>query len=426
MLRVSRLLAVAAVVTTSAMPLAASTRLTYTIGNNAVPVVWPSSAFPIPYEIDSRVMSALPNATTVIERAFDAWAGVPDSNISFRSLGVANGLRAGKDGANTISLADDLFKGQNAIAMTTNWYDTTGKLTEADIQIDSTLVSSDFNMQQALTHEIGHLLGLDHSAVLSSIMYPFVPRGTDAPVLDSDDRVAISTIYPKIDPANVGGTLQGKVTGDNGGVFAAQVVAMNDRGAPVATGLTDANGNFTIEGVPAGSYRLYAEPLDGPVDVRNLAGVWRSAQVTSFPTHFCDSGTIRVDSGKVYGNLVVNSAGAPIQLNPRWIGITPPGSDQFKLSANALTVQPGQSINVALAGDGIVGGMTTFNVMNPGFHRTSDFHYAGNYVYATFAISSDAPAGSAVILATSGQQEATLTGALRIQEPPTRNRAIRR
>ena len=414
------------VVSLSAIPLLASTRLTYTIDNNPVPVAWPASAFPIAYEVDSRVMSALPNAASVIDHAFAAWSSVPGTQISFQRTGVADGLKAGKDGVNVITLADDLFKGQNAIAMTTNWYDGKGNLTEADVQIDATMVTSEYNIQQALTHEIGHFLGLDHSAVLSSIMYPFVPKGNDTPQLDSDDRVAIASLYPKTDPAASVATLAGRVVGDNGGVFAAQVVAMNDQGEPVATALTDANGNFSIASVPPGNYRIYAEPLDGPVETQNLAGVWRSAKVTSFPTHFCDSGTVRVESGRMYGNLVVNSSGAPIQLNPLWIGVTTPGNGQFRLSSNALTVQPGQSVDIAIAGDGITGGMTTFEVMNPGFHRTSDFHYAGNYVYATFLIAPDAPVGSAVILANSGQQEATLTGALRIQAPPDRMRIVRR
>jgi len=420
------LLAVTLVVSLAALPLAASTRLTYTINNNPVPVAWPASAFPIPYEVDSRVMSALPNATMVIDRAFAAWAGVPDAQVSFKQTGIASGLQAGKDGVNTISLADDLFKGQNAIAMTTNWYDTKGELTEADIQIDTTMVTSDYNIQQALTHEVGHFLGLDHSAVLSSIMYPYVPKGTDAPSLDSDDRIAIAAIYPKIDSNSAGGMLQGKVIGDNGGLFAAQVVAMNDHGEPVATALTDANGAFSIESLPPGDYRVYAEPLDGPVSGQNLAGVYRTAQITSFPTHFCDTATVHVDSGRVYGNLIVNSSGAPIQLNPRWIGVTTPGNDQFKLSSNALTVQPGQSVNIAVAGDGITSGMTTFDAMNPGFHRTSDFHYAGNYVYATFAIAPDASPGSVVILARSGTSEATLTGGLLIPAVPGRVRVVRR
>jgi matrixin/carboxypeptidase family protein len=423
--RTMRLLSLAGGLVLIALPLLASARLTYNIGDRSVPVAWPASSFPIQYTIDSRVTNALPSATAIIDHAFATWANVPDSNISFQSLGVADGLKPGNNGKNTITLADDLFKDQSVIALTTNWYDMTGKVKEADIQLDGGLLKSEYNIQQAVTHEVGHLLGLDHSAVLSAVMFPWVPRGSDAPVLDSDDRIAIASIYPKIDPTLMGGSVQGRVISDTGGVFGAQVVALNDKGEPVATALSSATGDFTIQALPAGNYRLYAEPLDGPVDARNFAGIWRTAKVVSFPTHFCDSGIIKVESGKLYGNLVVNTTGAPVQLNPRWIGVTAPGNDQFNLSSVALYVRPGQSINIAIAGDGITSGMTTFNVLNPGFKRTSDFRYAANYVYATFNIAPDAPLGSAVILAYSGSQEATLTGALRVQTPPARTHAVR-
>lgn len=421
------LFAFAVIAISFAPPLEASARLTYTIGDSAVQVSWPQSAFPIRYAVDRRVMSSLPNAGTVIDQAFSTWSSVPDTNISFQPLGVRDGLSAGKDGTNSITLADDLFKNQYAIAMTTNWYDNSGHLTEADIMIDATLVGGDYNMQHAVTHEVGHFLGLDHSAVLSAVMFPYVPRGTEPTVLDSDDRIAIANIYPKLDPTVVGGVLRGRVTGDSGGVFGAQVVAMNDNGEPVATALSDQQGNFSLQAMPAGTYRIYAEPLDGPVDARNLAGIWRSASTTAFPTHFCDSGTIHLENGEVVGNLEVNTSGTPPQLNPRWVGVTSPYSNNFNLSSIALTVRPGQTINVAIAGDGIVSGMTTFKVLNPGFHRTSDFHYAGNYLYATFDVAGDAPAGSVVILASNGSnQEATLTGALRLQTPPGRIRAVHR
>ena len=138
-------------------------------------------------------------------------------------------------------------------------------------------------------------------------MYPWIGTG-GVTTLDSDDRVAIATMYPK-PAANPGATLEGRVTGDGGGIFAAQVVALSDSGEPVATALTDRDGNFILQGIPSGNYRVYAEPLDGPVNVANLSGTWRTAKVTSFPTQFADNGTsIRVESGKIYGNLNVNGA----------------------------------------------------------------------------------------------------------------------
>lgn len=396
----------------AAAPALAATRLTYTMSTGATSVYWPQSAFPVPYSVDRRVADAFPGAQQMVDRAFAAWTSVAGASVTFRPAGVADGLQPGANGQNSVSLMDDLYKGQGFIAATTNWYDGSGKLREADIQLDTGLMKSDYNIQLAIEHEVGHLLGLDHSGVLSSVMYPYVSKGGTT-ALDSDDKVAISALYPGADAHN-GATLQGRVIGDRGGIFAAQVVAVNDAGEPVATSLTDANGDFTLRPVPAGNYRIYAEPLDGPVDPRNLDGVWREAKVVSFPTEFLSTTPMRVESGKIYGNLVLNIVGS-VRLNPMWVGSAPAGRSDFSLSATTVVLKPGDTVSLAVAGDGFTGGMTKFEVMSPGFRRISDFRYAGNYAFATFTVAADTPSGSVVILVTSGNETATLTGALRVE-----------
>jgi len=398
------------------LPAGAAVRLTYQVNGINIPVSWAASSFPIPYVVDRRVADALPLGTATIERAFREWTAAPGATVSFRAPAVADGTKAGKDGQNSVTFLDDLFKNQNFLALTTNWYDDSGHMLEADIQIDPTVVSAGYNLQLLVAHEAGHLLGLDHSGVLSSVMYPYVGRGGMAD-LDSDDRVAIATLYPKVDPTLAGATLTGQVIGDNGGIFAAQVVAMNDEGEPVATALTDPQGRFVIEGIPAGTYRVYAEPLDGPVDVRNLSGIWRSANVTTFPTEFAGGGPLHVDAGKVYGNLLVNGAGTET-LNPKWIGTFIPGSSDLTLGACPVVLSAGQTVAIAVGGDGFVSGMTTFDIPNPGFQRVSGFSYASNYVYAMFRISGQTPRGSVVVLVKNGSQSAALTGALRLVPRP--------
>jgi hypothetical protein len=403
-----------------AMPGFASVRLTYQLYGTAVPVAWPGSAFPLRYSVDRKVSDAFPAG--LIDRAFTAWTTMPDARVTFQPAGVVS-AQAGKDGQNSVTFVDDLFKGQNFLALTTNWYDDSGHMTEADIQIDPSVVPNHYNLQLLVEHEVGHLLGLDHSAVLSSVMYPFVGRGVNA-TLDSDDIVAISSLYPRVDMTASAATLSGRVTGDGGGIYAAQVVALNEKGQPVATALTNQQGAFEIEGIPPGTYRLYAEPLDGPVEVRNLSGSWQTAKTYSFPTEFFDGGPLRVQAGRVYGNLILNSAGS-IKLNPKFIGAFAPGTNNLSLDATPLAVSPGQTIAIAVAGDGFISGMTTFEVPNPGFRRTSNFSYAGNYVYASFAIASDAPDGSFAVLVKSGNEMAALTGAIRIASQD-RGRAVRR
>jgi hypothetical protein len=411
----------------TALPLAAAVRLTYPMGGSPVAVYWPATSFPIKYRVDQRVATLLPGGEAAVASAFNVWTTIPDANVSFQSLGVVNGAKAGADSQNTISIADDLFSGQNAIAMTTNWHDASGKLTEVDIQIDPSVVSSGYSVSQTIEHEVGHLLGLDHSAVLTSVMYPYVGK-VGVAALDSDERIAIANLYARNDPALAGATLKGKVVGNEGAIFAAQVVALNERGEPVATALTDASGEFVMQAVIPGTYRLYAEPLDGPVDPRNLAGIWRDAKVTSFPTQFAAGPAIRIESGKVYGNLTINSGGAPVRLNPKWIGASPGETSNFSLSSMPSVIKPGETISLAVAGDGFTSGMTTFEVLNPSVKRTSDFRYAANFAYATFHVAPDAQAGSAVIMVTSGNESAALTGALRIEGGSGigRQRAVRK
>jgi hypothetical protein len=243
-------------------------------------------------------------------------------------------------------------------------------------------------------------------------MYPWIaPNVTTA--LDSDDRIAIANIYPRND---AGATLEGHISGVDGAIFAAQVVALSSDGEPVATGLSDQDGNFILKGVPAGDYRVYAEPLDGPVAVGNLTGVWRNARGTPFPTQFASGGeSLHVEDGKIYGNLTVTSQGA-VTLNPQTIGLSSVGSVDLKLNSAPVAIRPGLMTQIAVGGDGIRNG-TTFEVLNPGFHRVGEFNYGPSYAQATFRVDVNAPGGSVVILVHDGNDVAALTGALRVDYP---------
>src|SRR6059058_4822788 len=100
----------------AAMPAIGAVRLTFQLNGMPVPVAWPAGSFPIRYAIDQRVAAAFPAG--VIDRAFNDWTTVPDARITFQSSGVVS-ARPGKDGQNSVTYVDDLFRDQNFLALTT-------------------------------------------------------------------------------------------------------------------------------------------------------------------------------------------------------------------------------------------------------------------------------------------------------------------
>jgi hypothetical protein len=77
--------------------------------------------------------------------------------------------------------------------------------------------------------------------------------------------IGVSTIYPTAAFSSTLGTLGGIVrTTGNVAVFGALVVAVDSNGQAVASQISDPNGAYSIPGLPAGSYTVYAEPMTPP------------------------------------------------------------------------------------------------------------------------------------------------------------------
>lgn len=390
-----------------ALEATAAVQLTYLLNQKPTPLAWSPAAFPIRYTLDASSHDLLAHQTAVHE-GFASWES-ESVMVAFEANAPAP-AKPGENGVNSVSIADELFRDSGFIAFTTTWFDDSGNIREADIQIDRSVFKNG-NLAPLVQHEVGHLLGLDHSANLASTMYPFV--GRELQPLASDDQIGVRTLYPSQRFAVMNAALSGEVRTPGGAVFGAQVVVADEAGSPIASTLTDRSGAFEFPSLPAGRYTVYAEPLDGPVERRNFAGIYSAANA-NFRTEFAAAEALAIAPGEHRRGVVLDVNTLAPTLNPRWVGVFAPHTDDVTLNPMAATVQAGSSISIAVGGDGFFGGMTTFEIAGGAVERISEFKYGSNYAYATFRVRADAPAAPLVVVVTSGGERATLTGALRV------------
>lgn len=109
-------------------------------------------------------------------------------------------------------------------------------------------------------HEFGHALGLQHTFASSAMSTVATRATTKARPLGSDDIAGISLLYPSKNFQTLFGTVSGRVTLDGNGVNLASVVVLSLNGTSVST-LSNPDGTYKVQGVPAGPYLIYAHPL---------------------------------------------------------------------------------------------------------------------------------------------------------------------
>lgn len=129
-------------------------------------------------------------------------------------------------------------------------------------------------------HEIGHLLGLGHSAIgetelrpgggrrviaAEAVMFPvaFAAANIEGRTLKADDIAGITDIYGTTTARRQTGSVSGRVTKSGTGILGAHVTAFNPKTGTTVGGFTlSADGTFVIAGLEPGPHILRAEPLD--------------------------------------------------------------------------------------------------------------------------------------------------------------------
>ena len=285
------------VVLVAATPMSAYIPQTNLIDGSVTAVKWATGAFPITWQMNPTVGSNVTGSreqAVVFRDSFQQWMEVSTALVSFTEGASTNvSVKPGFDQINVITTnVTSADFSSTALGLTGTFSFTTtgldefgrtidfpGQIIEADIMFNpqtsystsETTPEGTFDLASVATHEVGHLLGLDHSNILSSTMFPTVVAGASFPRdTEVDDRIGISTIYPATSFASFG-ALSGTVrTTANVAVFGALVVAVDSNGQATASAVTDPNGEFTIQGLEAGTYTVYAEPMNQPFTSGNV------------------------------------------------------------------------------------------------------------------------------------------------------------
>jgi hypothetical protein len=281
-------------------------------GVTLVNLKWDPSAFPLPWQLnptEGTNVSGSQSLAAVAQASFQSWLGVSTAKISFaQGANTASTVGPGYDGINVVttnvssSAWTALGAGTTVLAFTeTFWFNVggagivdnlgrainfPGQIMEADIvfnpgftySTNTTVPSSSVDFQSVLTHEIGHFLGLDHTNLLSSTMFWTTTSGVSYPrTLSTDEGAGISALYPTASFSSTG-TMTGTVrlTSSQAAVFGALVTVVNSNGQPVASTITNSNGQYTIMGLASGSYSVYASPLVGPMTESNVYSLGRT------------------------------------------------------------------------------------------------------------------------------------------------------
>jgi hypothetical protein len=224
---------------------------------------------------------------SAIGRAFARWQAVPTAKVTYRFGGVTTAQPGEDDGTSTLGFVN--HPELDRVLASTSFLvdDTTGALIESDIFFNASVLWSvapggetgRFDLESIATHEIGHFIGLGHSALgettpqnggrnvdsAEAVMFPIAySRGSIAGrTLKADDIAGISDLYPTQDFAAASGSISGRVTDGGKPSFGAHVVAYDLADGTMVAGftLTD-QGDFAIGGLSPGPHLVRVEPLD--------------------------------------------------------------------------------------------------------------------------------------------------------------------
>lgn len=264
------------------VPSARAYTLQYTDSTASVQIKWPTTTIKIAL---SRSLNFPPanikqgsDVVGATRRALARWSEA--ANIQFietSSDALAISPSGEGDRVNLITVADvpenrAAFASADRTGRTRVFYEqATGTIIEADVVINpAAQFSTDgtpgtYDLEATMTHEIGHVIGLEHSNEASAAMQPrqgtnglYEQAALSPRTLSDDDRAGAHALYGSRESF---GVIAGTIKDAAGAPARGAHVWAEDAstGRVVAGNETLANGSYRIEGLPPGQYRLVTE-----------------------------------------------------------------------------------------------------------------------------------------------------------------------
>jgi hypothetical protein len=316
----------------------------------------PSLAKPSAYiKLDSDVLGAVRRSLATWEKA----ANIKFNEVSTDKLSVSPAGNAG-DGVSLITIAatpeNQLLFGSGGeateiSAKTRVFYNRKGVITEADIilnpyvQFSTDETYGTFDLEATITHEIGHLLGLEHSHVTGSTMQTYqakngiynLPQIASRTLSDSD----VARVRALYGAATGGedeccGSLKGRI------MLSPTLAANNfhvwleesETGKIQAATLTFADGSFLLDGLSAGKYRVFAQ--DAAEKQKNRKRIFSGGEL----------GEVVIDKGKI-ASLEKQIAFKERSFSVKYVGFN------GQISNIPVPVNGGKSFAVYLGGENL-------------------------------------------------------------------------
>lgn len=350
-----------ALLSAAAMPAEA---YTYQFTSSSVQVRWTNTQINIALSnsLNSPPANIKPGSDVVgaARRALRRWSDSANIRFieSFTSVDSVNAT--GSDGINLITVSasatNDAFTnaGGTRLGRARVVFNASGAILESDLAINPRVpFSTDgtpgtFDLESTFVHELGHLLGLDHSGVVGATMQPRQGQNSINPAftgrtLSEDDLAGIRSIYGARDNTLPVGSISGHVNYGAG----ANVWAENlHTGKLAGSSITKSDGSYRIDQVPSGDYRVVVEYLNDPVTAPEITGSAPYSGIGGQPAFRAAEAQTSVGAGTTSILNLSISVGEP-SINPRIFGIN------GELRSAPAQLAAGRVYRFAVGGNGL-------------------------------------------------------------------------